>query len=186
MDFIADSLIIAVALSIDAMIVSFSQGLIFQKGKQLASLILAFFVGFFQFFMPLVGWIFANFIHSYVESFARWIAFLIFMFLGLKTICDALFKKEKDECKCVEQTPKLSLNFLIAVSIATSIDAFGAGVSFNLLNKSILIPAILIGVITFINSLIGFWSGCCCRKINSKWLEIIAGLILILLAIKNF
>ena len=185
-NYLTDSFIIAVALSIDATVVSFTQGLIFQKNKRLASFTLAFFVGFFQFFMPLIGWIAASFIHSYVENIAKWIAFLIFLFLGIKIIFDATRKKEDTNCECAEQTPKLSLNFLLAVSVATSIDALGAGVSFNLLNKPIVFAAVLIGIITFINSLIGFWSGCCCRKINSKFLEIFAGIILIFLAIKNF
>jgi len=186
LSYIIDCFVIAVALSIDAAIVSFSQGLIFQKGKWFAAIVLAFFVGFFQFFMPFIGWFGANFVHSYIESAAKWIGVSIFLLLGIKIIIEALKTSDSEECECKQSDAKLSLHFLIAVSIATSIDALGAGVSFNLLNKAILFPAILIGIITFINSLIGFWCGCCFKKANSKIPQFCAGIILILLAIKNF
>ena len=186
LNYLIDCFIIAVALSVDAAVVSFSQGLIFNKKRFLSALILAFFVGFFQFFMPFIGWFGASFLHSYVEGAAKWIAVSIFMFLGIKIIIEALKNKDTPECECRESDAKLSLHFLLAVSVATSIDALGAGVSFNLLNKEILFPAILIGIITFINSLIGFGCGCCFKKFNQTVPQICAGVILILLAIKNF
>ena len=185
-NYLVDSFILAVALSVDASVVSFSQGLILTRGAKLFSLVLAFCVGFFQFFMPLIGWFAAKFVHSYVEGFARWIAFGIFMILGLKIIADAIFDEKKQQEKSEEQNDAFSFKFLLAVSVATSIDALGAGVSFNLLNRAILFPAVLIGVITFINSLVGFWCGHCFKKSGSNLPRICAGIILILLAIKNF
>jgi putative Mn2+ efflux pump MntP len=70
------------------------------------------------------------------------------------------------------------------MSIATSIDALAAGATLYFLKIEILVPAIIIGVITFINSLIGFWSGFVLKKFPAKYLEITAGLILIGLGIK--
>ena len=82
------------------------------------------------------------------------------------------------------QSECISISTLLLLSIATSIDALGAGMALHFSQSPILIPAIIIGIITFINSLIGFWCGHFFKHLNSKIMEIAAGSILILLAIK--
>ena len=175
-----DVFFLAVALSIDATIVSFTQGLIFKDKKIKFSLILAFFVGFFQFLMPVIGWLFANSLYNYFKVVSHIIIFTIFTCLGIKFIFDAINKKEETNSK------ENYLNFLyfLTVGIATSIDALGAGFSLRFYQISIVISSILIGIITFINSLIGFYIGCLFKKLPSKILEIIGGIILISLGIK--
>lgn len=173
-------LLLAIALSIDASVVSFSQGLIFNKNKRKNSLILALSVGFFQGLMPVIGWIIAQGVYKYIEAVDHWIAFVIFLILGLKFIYDA-FNSDGEEKK---QISCISLKCLLLLSIATSIDALAAGATIYFMSSPILLPAILIGTITFINSLIGFWSGYLFKKFPSKWLEIFAGLILIGLGFK--
>lgn len=174
-----DILILAVALSIDACVVSFSNGLIFTKNKRINSLILAFSVGFFQFLMPIIGFFLAQSINKYVEPYDHWIVFAIFIALGLKFIKDAFKEEEKEQINCY-----FCFNYILLVSIATSIDALGAGVTLAFTGTKILFPAILIGIVTFLNSLIGFWSGYLFKKFPTRNLEISGGVILILLAFK--
>jgi len=174
-----DILILAIALSIDACVVSFSNGLIFTQNKRTNSLMLAFSVGFFQFLMPVIGFFLVQSVSKYVEPYDHWIVFGIFVLLGAKFIKDAFNEKEAEKINCY-----LCFNYIILVSIATSIDALGAGVSIAFTGTKILFPAIIIGVITFINSLLGFWSGNLFKKFPTKNLEIFGGLILILLAFK--
>lgn len=174
-----DILILALALSIDACVVSFSNGLVFTQNKRVNSLMLAFAVGFFQFLMPVVGFFAAQTVSKYVEPYDHWIVFGIFVLLGAKFIKDA-FKEEKEEkIECF-----MCFKYILLVAIATSIDALGAGVSIAFTKTQIWIPAIIIGVITFINSLLGFWSGYLFKKFPTKNLEIAGGLILIALAFK--
>lgn len=176
---IIDILILAIALSIDACVVSFSNGLIFTQNKRTNSLMLAFSVGFFQFLMPVIGFFAAQTVSKYVEPYDHWIVFGIFVLLGAKFIKDA-FKAEKEEkIDCY-----LCFKYILLVSVATSIDALGAGVSIAFTKTNIWIPAVIIGVITFINSLLGFWSGYLFKKFPTKNLEITGGVILILLAFK--
>jgi len=170
--------LLAIALSIDAFIVSFSYGLTFDRERTKNALSLAFFTGFFQGLMPIVGYFLTSFIKSYIEPFAPWIIFTIFMFLGIKFIKEA-FDKKDDKPLCI------SLFCLFMIGIATSIDAFSAGISLSLMGNKILKPALLITMITFINSLFGFILGGKLKNLPTKSLEISAGLILILLAIKN-
>lgn len=175
-----DILILAIALSIDACVVSFSNGLVFTQNKRINSLMLAFAVGFFQFLMPVVGWFGAQPLRKYVEPYDHWIVFAIFILLGLKFIKDALKQEQKEEIKCY-----LCFSYIMLVAIATSIDALGAGISLAFSGVNIWLPALIIGLVTFINSLIGFWSGYLFKKFPTKNLEISAGLILILLAFKT-
>lgn len=176
---ILDILILAIALSIDACVVSFSNGLVFTQNKRVNSLMLACAVGFFQFLMPVVGFFAAQTVSKYVEPYDHWIVFTIFILLGAKFIKDA-FKKEKEEkIDCY-----MCFKYILLVAIATSIDALGAGVSIAFTKTQIWFPAMVIGVVTFINSLLGFWSGHLFKKFPTKYLEISGGLILIGLAFK--
>ena len=168
---------LAIALSIDAGVVSFTQGLVFFENKRKNSINLAVFVGFFQYMMPIIGWFAAKGVYKYIEVFSYWIACVIFVALGVKFIKDAL--EEEKQCPVC-----LSLSCLFLLALATSVDALAAGITLFFLKVNIWIPAIIIGVITFINSLIGFWSGYVLKKFPSKWLEIFAGIILIALGIK--
>ena len=99
------------------------------------------------------------------------------MSLGIKFIYEAFQKKEDMIC-CI------GLKCLIGMGIATSIDAMAAGVSLRLTNASLVLSVALIGFVSFIMSLIGFWSGNIFKKLPSKYLEIFGGIILIFLALK--
>lgn len=177
---IVDIIFLAIALSMDACVVSFSNGLVFTHNKRVNSLLLAFAVGFFQFLMPIIGYFLAHSISKYVEPYDHWIVFGIFVLLGTKFIMDA-FKEEKEEkINCY-----LCFKYILVIAVATSIDALGAGVSLAFTGTKILIPAIIIGVVTFINSLLGYWSGYLFKHLPTKNLEISSGVILILLAFKT-
>lgn len=176
---IIDILILAIALSMDACVVSFSNGLIFTKNKTVNSLMLAFSVGFFQFLMPIIGFLLAQSVSKYVEPYDHWIVFAIFILLGLKIIKDAYKPKEEDEINCY-----MCFSYIFLVSIATSIDALGAGVSIAFTGTKIFYPAVIIGIVTFINSLLGFWSGHLFKNFPTKNLEIASGIILVLLGFK--
>jgi len=132
--------------------------------------------------MPVIGFFLAQSVNKYVEPYDHWIVFAIFIFLGTKFIKDA-FKKgngEKEEkIDCY-----LCFKYVLLISIVTSIDALGAGVSIAFTGTKIWFPAIIIGIITFISSLLGFWGGYLFKKFPTKNLEIFGGSILILLAFK--
>ena len=171
-------ILLAVALSIDAMVVSFSQGLVLKTNKRKNSLLLAFFFGFFQFLMPVIGYFLTTTVYKYLEIVNVWIVFAIFLFLGIKFIKEAFDEKKPEACH-------ISFLCLLTFSIATSIDALASGISLCFAGVNIWFPAILIGVITFINSMFGFWGGYLFKNFPSKYLEIAGGLILIGLAISH-
>lgn len=175
----SDIILLALALSIDACVVSFSYGLCTEKRKRLTSFALAITTGFFQGFMPVISYFCTDMVKTFIQPYSKYIVFIIFMYLGITFIKDSFNKKNHKKLY-------ISLKTLLLIGIATSIDAFSAGISLSLTNTSITFSACAIGIITFINSLLGYWSGCCLKGFNAQILEIVGGLTLIGLAIKTF
>ena len=73
---------------------------------------------------------------------------------------------------------------MISLGVATSIDALVSGASLRLTGANLLIAGLVIGFVSFVMSLGGFWLGNFIKKIPSRYLEITGGVILILLAVK--
>lgn len=168
--------LLALALSIDACVVSFTYGLTFTQNRLKNAIALAVFTGTFQGLMPAIGYKITEFVKAFIEPYAEFIVFAIFMFLGIKFIKEAFDEKKKPLC--------IALSCLLLIGIATSIDAFSAGISLSLYGNKILKPALLIALITFTNSALGFWIGGKLRNMPTKILEVFAGIVLILLACK--
>ena len=103
--------------------------------------------------MPLIGWLATGSVHRYVEAFDHWIAFTVFLLLGLNVIIDARRGNKEEKAPCV-----LSLRLLFCVGIATSIDACVAGISLYFMNVGILTAALMIGIVCFVCTLAGFMS----------------------------
>ncbi len=170
--------LLALALSVDACVVSFSYGLVFNEKKLKNSMLLACSTGFFQGVMSVIGYFLTGFVKSFIEPFAGLIVFLIFTYLGVKFIIEA-FEKYKEKPLCIDA------KCLLLVGIATSIDAFSAGISLSLFGNRILKPAILIALITFLNSSLGFYLGGKLKHLPTKPLEVSAGILLIALGLKS-
>lgn len=173
-----DILLLSIALGIDCMVVSFAHGLIFMQNRTKNSLALATAMGFFQGIMPIIGYFATNYISNIVEPIAKWLVFIIFLTLGLKFIIEA-FQNKKNEICC------FGLKCIITLGIATSIDALVAGATIKLTSTPIIITCLIIGLVSFIMSLIGFWTGNLGKKVKSEYLEIFGGLILVFLAVKS-
>ena len=175
---LVDIILLSIALGIDCLVVSFSQGLIFKSNRVKNSVNLALVMGLFQGGMPLIGYLGTDYLYNIVLPFSKWIVFGIFSILGLKFIIEA-FQEKKEQVHCME------FKCLIGLGVATSIDALVSGASIRLTHTSLILSGILIGLTSFIMSQIGFWSGNFIKNIKSKYLEFLGGIILIILAIKS-
>lgn len=170
--------LLALALSIDACVVSFSYGLTFKTNRLKNAMLLALFTSSFQGLMPIIAYFLTGFVKTFVQPYANWIVFLIFVYLGGKFIFEA-FEKQNSKKLC------LDLKCLFLLGIATSIDAFSAGISLSLFGNKIIKPALLIAFVTFINSILGFVVGGKLMHLSTKLLEVFAGILLIFLGIKS-
>ena len=79
-------LLLAFALSIDACVVSFSYGIKGVQNPIKSALSLAVFTGGFQALMPFVGGVCTNCVRCYIEPYAKWIVFAIFLYLGINLV----------------------------------------------------------------------------------------------------
>lgn len=173
----AEIFMLALALSVDACVVSFSYGIMPLKNPVKEEFMLAGFTGLFQAFMPVLGYFLTSAAFRYISPYAGTIVFLIFTILGIKFIAEAFTKKkEKELC--------ISLLCIFMIAVGTSIDAFSGGISLKLSGNGIIYPALLIGCVTFINSILGFQTGRRIKHMPATYLEIAAGIILIGLGIK--
>lgn len=171
-------ILLAIALSVDACVVSFAHGLILCGNNFKNSFTLAIYTGVFQAIMPLIGYTVTQSLYKFVEPFGKWIVFAIFLYLGVKIIIES-FDNDKEQPIC------LSTKCLLIIAVATSIDALAAGITLSLTSSNIIKSIILIGFTTFCFAFGGYWAGCFLKKFPTKILEIFAGLILIFLAIKS-
>ena len=102
---------LALALSVDAFVVAFSYGLVIKKKKGKSALQIAASTGLGQFIMPVLGWYGARTIYHQIEQIDHWIAFFVFLMLGLKVVSDSL---RSDECpNKLNKTLSLKVLFMI-------------------------------------------------------------------------
>jgi putative Mn2+ efflux pump MntP len=138
----------AVALSMDAFAVAASCGIANKATTTGIQTRIALFFGFFQAFMPLIGYLLAFGLAGRIHQVAHWIAFVLLGFLGVRMILEA---REPEKCK----NEKLTNKYLLTLAIATSIDAMISGVGFALLQVNILFVVVVIGLVTALLSFLG-------------------------------
>jgi putative Mn2+ efflux pump MntP len=73
---------------------------------------------------------------------------------------------------------------LIMLSIATSIDALGVGLSMAFLKIDVYSASLIIGIVSLILSIVGLMSGNRLSKRFGKRVEVMGGLILILIGLR--
>lgn len=158
-------LLTGIGLAMDAFAVSICKGIKMPKLKKTHMVVIALFFGGFQMLMPLIGWLLGNQFASYISSFSHWIAFGLLAFLGIKMIIEAIKNDDCDDC----DEGKLGIKDLFIMAIATSIDAFAAGLAFAMYpDVNIVISIGIIGVVTFVICACGVFLGHLFIKFGQK------------------
>lgn len=171
-----------VGLAMDAFAVSICKGLGMTKVNKKQALIIGLFFGGFQALMPTIGWFLGTGFEHYIKSIDHWIAFGLLAYIGIKMIVEAL-KPERDG-EVMEKDAPLNIKEMFSLAIATSIDALAVGISFAFLNYPIASAAAIIGITTFVISIIGVCIGNFFGTRYKKKAEIVGGIILILIGLK--
>lgn len=87
---------------------------------------------------------------------------------------------------CLNVEKNLTFKTLILQAIATSIDALAVGIGFAVIKVDIFNAALSIGIITFINSIIGSNLGRKFGELFKQKAEILGGAILVIIGLKIF
>ena len=177
---IAEIIIIAVGLAMDAFAVSIGKGLSVKRVEPRHSMSVGLWFGGFQALMPLVGYFLGISFASFVSSIDHWIAFVLLGVIGANMIREA----KGDECECEGANADFSARQMLLLAIATSIDALAVGVSLAFLGVDIWTTVAVIGVVTMLLSMMGLRIGNIfgCR-FKSK-AELLGGCVLILMGSK--
>lgn len=176
-------LLMGVGLSMDAFAVSICKGLSMRKVNKKQCLVIGLFFGGFQALMPFVGWVLGSQFEQYITSIDHWIAFILLGFIGGKMVVEAI--REKDEAVEVgKMDPPLDLKEMFILAIATSIDALAVGITFAFLQVPIVEAISIIGITTFVISVIGVYVGNFFGNRYKKKAELAGGIILILIGLK--
>jgi manganese efflux pump family protein len=168
--------LIAISLAIDCFIVSITL-VSTQKISKKNFVIISTHFGIFQGGMTFIGFLLGNSLLHIIEGFDHWIAFGLLSIIGLKMF----FSSSKKEKGLVE---RVSYMTIILLSIATSIDALAMGVTFSIVDGSIIFKSIIIGFFSILLSAIGLIIGNRIKKHKFHYLGWIGGLVLIGLGIK--
>ncbi|MBM4103044.1 MAG: manganese efflux pump [Planctomycetes bacterium] len=171
---------IGVGLAMDAFAVSAVSGSVYRQLHIKHALRMAFFFGGFQALMPLLGWLAGEKLSIFIASYDHWVAFGLLALIGGKMIYEAFkIKNVEDE----PQDPS-NMGVLLTLSVATSIDALVVGITLTLVTKFILEAVLLIGIITFAISFLGWQLGKRAGHVFENKIEILGGLILIAIGLK--
>lgn len=172
-------ILIAVGLSMDAFAVSVCGGLAIKNVKIKDAVKTGLFFGGFQALMPVLGYFLGSSFKNLISDYDHWIALLLLGAIGGKMIYEGV----KGECD-VYGSDFLKFKRLLFLAVATSIDALAVGITFSVINVSLLFPAVIIGLTTFIFSFNGIYIGKKFGCYFGKSVEVVGGIILIGIGIK--
>ncbi|MFC1572186.1 manganese efflux pump MntP family protein [Candidatus Eisenbacteria bacterium] len=171
-------LLLAIALAMDAFAVSVGAGACGYAKKLPAAARMAVCFGLAQALMPLLGWLAGSEVVRWIEAVDHWVAFGLLAAIGGRMIIEGL--RPVDACG---PDPSCGSRLLV-MSLATSIDAFVAGVSLAMIAVNIVLACVVIGVVTMILSLIGVRLGVVLRAVVGRRMEIVGGLVLIAIGLR--
>jgi len=171
-------ILLAVGLSMDSFAVAIGRGLAANADRIKTALVLAVFFTGFQVMMPVLGWILGEYLVALIASFDHWLAFLLLAAIGGKMIAES-FKDDENR-----ETPALTLPVILLLSVATSIDALGVGLSFAFLDVPLLVPLAFIGVTTINFTSCGVMLGRRLGETFGRRIEAAGGIILIAIGIR--
>jgi putative Mn2+ efflux pump MntP len=171
-------LLIALGLAMDSFSVAITYGLTHSPYKNKDALKVATCFGAFHVLMPAIGWLTGSHLSTFISGVDHWLAFGLLILVGGRMMYESV---RKDPAKLITS---LTSSVLVVLSIATSIDALGVGLSLALLKVPIALPALTTGLTTFSLSFMGVYLGTKFEQRFTKKTEFIGGLILIGIGIK--
>lgn len=169
--------LIALGLCMDTFAISISCGMPICKDKLRFGLKVAAIFGISQALMPVAGWLAGTGLKGLISAVDHWIAFALLATIGGKMIYESFVLTEK------KFNPRKT-RVLLVLALATSIDALAVGLSLAILDVSILVPAAVIGCVTFVVALSGVMVGRRAGAALEKKAEVFGGLILIGIGVK--
>ena len=183
--FFFTSIMLGIGLAMDAFSVSLANGLNEPRMNPSKMCGVAGVFSFFQFAMPLIGWVCVSTIAQTFCAFEKcipWIALALLGYIGGKMLYDGITNREEADDK-----PAVGFSALLVQGLATSIDALSVGFTISNYNfPQALLSCLLIGAVTYLICFTGLAIG---KKAGTKLAGkagILGGVILILIGLEIF
>lgn len=156
--FFFNSILLGVGLAMDAFSVSLANGLNEPRMKKGRMCTIAGVFGFFQFLMPMIGWICVHTIVQYFSAFEKfipWIALVLLGYIGGSMLYEGIRNKDSKEEK-----QGVGFAALMVQGLATAIDALSVGFTISDYGFVMaLVCCLLIAVVTFFICFFGLEMG---------------------------
>lgn len=196
--FFFNSALLGVGLAMDAFSVSAANGLAEPNMKKSKEFSISGTFAFFQFLMPMLGWVLVRFAAEQFTAFQKavpYIALALLLFIGGKMLYEGIKNKGGNDIngengeRSEEATAitKLTLLRLLVQGIATSIDALSVG--FTIAEYKVteaLVCSAIVAAVTFGICVAGIYIG---KKFGTKLAgkaTILGGVILIIIGLEIF
>jgi putative Mn2+ efflux pump MntP len=134
---------------------------------------LALSFGFFQFLMPVLGWLAGRGLSRWLGAADHWVTFVLLAAIGGKMLWDSFRPTEGPA-----RDPTRGW-MLLTLAIATSLDALAVGLSLALIDVSIWLPSVVIGIVATALTAIGSVFGSRLGRRFGVWAERFGGVVLI-------
>ena len=170
--------LVGIGLAMDAFAVSICKGLSMKRMNWKNAIIIALYLGMFQAGMPTIGYFLGTTFSSFVENVDHWIAFILLSIIGGNMI------KDSTDDELEKRNDRIDIKTMLLLAIATSIDALAVGVTFAFFEVNLLLAIFIIGIITFVLSVLGVIIG---NKFGDRFqnkAELAGGIILIIIGLK--
>jgi len=174
---------LALGLAMDATAVAAARGAAARRVYARHALMVAVLFGGFQALMALIGWLAGQRVGPFVQAWDHWIAFALLAAIGGKMLWEGC-TFERDHALDDRQAELFELRIMLALAVATSIDALAVGVTLPLLNAPFALTIATIGLTTALTSTLGLFAGRRFGALVGGRLDIAGGLALIGLGTK--
>ena len=189
--FFVNSIMLGVGLAMDAFSVSVTNGIVEPEMKSSRRSLIAGTYAFFQFIMPMIGWLAIHTVLEYfnaLEKFTPVIALILLLYIGIKMIVEGVNDRKKDsDTPGRPSASALTARTLIIQGVATSIDALSVGVTFAEYDLTpAFIASLIIAAVTFGICIAGLHIG---HKVGRRFSDkatVIGGCILIFIGLEIF
>lgn len=182
-------------LAMDACAASMSNGLSEPYMKRKKSFLIAGLFGFFQILMPILGYLTITILSSTLgDSFSKifgyfvpWIALVLLLFLGIKTIVEGVQEGKENETIESKRVKNISFEYLLLQAVATSIDALSVGIIYgNVKPLEAYLTFAIVGLVTFGICIVAVYIGKKFGALFANKATIVGGIILIGIGLEIF
>ena len=182
-------------LAMDACAASMSNGLSEPYMKRKKSFLIAGLFGFFQILMPILGYLTITILSSTLgDSFSKifgyfvpWIALVLLLFLGIKTIVEGVQEGKENETIESKKVKNITFEYLLLQAVATSIDALSVGIIYgNVKPLEAYLTFAIVGLVTFGICIVAVYIGKKFGTLFANKATIAGGIILIGIGLEIF